>query len=47
MEGFIKELKSVYFQIGGGGGSNPFQIFFKREILKSVYNGLIHPENKL
>ena len=29
-----------------GGGVDPIPVFFfGREILKSVYNGLIHPEN--
>ena len=44
-EGFIKKNLGI-FQMGGRG-STPFQIFFfRREIWKSVYNGLIHPENE-
>ena len=45
-KGLLKNLNLCISRLKGGG-SNPFQIFLKREILKSVDNGLIHPENKL
>ena len=45
-EGLIKKNKSGYFPDGGGGGPTPFPIFFLRtEILKNIYNGIIHAEN--
>ena len=45
-EGFIKKKKSGYFPDWGGGvGPHSRFFFFRREMLKSVYDGLIHPEN--
>ena len=35
---------SGYFPDGGGVHPHS-RYFFRREILKSAYNGLIHPEN--
>ena len=41
-EGLIKKNLGI-FQMGGGDPIPDF--FLRREILKSVYDGLIHPEN--
>ena len=46
-EGFIKKKKKSGYFPDGGEGSDPIPdfFFFRKEILKSVYDGLIHPEN--